>query len=81
MPKVYNKKRVYRSQFRDLARGQAYWLSTNLATAPSVKATRTASLSGWTTTTGAPTLSTVADVSVAVGRVPQQFLGHNSVLA
>jgi hypothetical protein len=79
MPMVYHKLKPYRTQFRKLARGQGYWLATNLATAPAIKTDRRSSLGGWSTTTGAPTLTAVSDTSVAVVRVPTQFMGQNDV--
>jgi hypothetical protein len=76
---VYHKKKVYRTTFRNLPFGHNYWVDSSLSVAPSEKYNRTNALGGWNTTTGAPILSSVADVSVAVVRVPRQFTKRKNI--
>jgi len=68
---VYSRKTVQRGQFRNVPFGGLYFLASNLATAPSVKHGRRSLLGGWSTSTGRPTMTAVADTSVAVVRVPR----------
>lgn len=72
----------YRTQFRRLAFGEAFWLATNLATAPFIKRGRTSYLGGWNPSPdGSPILTAVADTSVAVVRCPGVFLSQNRTLS
>lgn len=71
---MYARTRAERSQFRKIPFGAPYFLATNLATAPTIKYSRRASLGGWSTSTGRPTTTAVADTSVAVVKVPRVIL-------
>jgi len=69
---VQHVKRRSRSIFRRLRFGQAYWLSTNVATAPVIKYNRTTTLSG-INADGSPILTTVSPTNVAVVKVPPRM--------
>ena len=74
--------RRYRTQFRRLAFGEAFWLASNTSVAPFIKKGRTSYLAGWAASPdGSATLTTVADTSVAVVRVPGVFLAQNRTLS
>jgi hypothetical protein len=75
--RIYRTKRVYRTNFRKLPKGADFWLASNLATTSQDKADRNHTIGGWNTSTGAATLTLVADTSVAVVPVPRKFLGVN----
>ncbi|MBU6231594.1 hypothetical protein KGP36_02905 [Patescibacteria group bacterium] len=82
MARVRHVQRHYRTQFRRLAFGEAFWFSTNLATAPSIKLNRTQYINGWNASPdGSAAVSTASDTSVAVVRVPGNFLGQNRTLS
>jgi hypothetical protein len=79
---VTHTQRHYRTQFRKLAFGQAFWLASNPGVGPFIKRGRTAYLGGWNATPdGSPILTTVSDTSVAVVRVPEVFLAQNRTLS
>lgn len=79
MARVHHVVRKQRSQYRKMPFAAAYWLSTNLATAPRIKYGRTSYINGWASD-GSVTLGTESDTSVAVTRVPGQFMGQNRPL-
>lgn len=72
---VYKKRKGWqRTQFRKLPVGSVYWLASALTVAPSVKSGGRTLQGGVTISTGTPTNTTVADGTVAVVKVPGQFM-------
>ena len=80
MARKYHQVKKYRTQFRRLAFGEAFWLASNLTVAPFVKFSRTGYMGAWAAN-GTDTETAVADTSVAVVRVPGTFLGQNRTLS
>jgi len=82
MARKTHTQRKYRTQFRRLAFGEAFWLASNIATTPFVKLGRASYLGGWAASPdGSATETAVTDTSVAVVRVPGVFLGQNRTLS
>lgn len=61
-----------RTNFRKLPFDGDYWLASNLGVAPDTKVGRRVKCTGVSTTTGALTLTTVPDTTVAVVKI-QRF--------
>lgn len=71
---VFHKPGLFRTQFRNLPTGAAYWLVSNTAVAPLIKVGPEAKAGALAT--DAITQTAITDVSVAVAQVPYGFL-HN----
>ncbi|HXJ57993.1 MAG TPA: hypothetical protein VNU68_15160 [Verrucomicrobiae bacterium] len=80
MARKYHQVKKYRTQFRRLAFGEAFWLASNLTVAPFVKLSRTGYLGAWAAD-GSDTETAVSATNVAVVRCPGVFLGQNRTLS